>query len=223
MENVVLAITIGERSKSEKYIEFFRKNNILMSLGMFGQGTATKERLNILGIGNTEKCVIFSFMTMDKSKEIMNNLEKEMQMKTIGVGISITIPLESIDGLNTLKRLVNDVDTQKEGEGYSMETETQLLVIIGNRGYAETIMDVARGAGAQGGTVVHARGTSNQDAEKFFGTLIGAEKEMIFIVCKNEITKSIMKAIKEQVGVDTPSGAVSFSLPVCDTAGIIEY
>lgn len=223
MENVVVAITIGERNKSEKYVDFFRQNGISLSLGMYGQGTASKQMLELLGIGNSEKFVIFSFMTVDKSKIVLKELEKIMHMKKIGVGISFTVPMGSIDGINTLNKLVSDIDVGKEGEGYEMETETQLLVIIANRGYTETVMDVARGAGAQGGTVVHARGTSTEDAEKFFGTLIGAEKEMIFIVTKKETTQNIMTAIKEQVGVNTPSGAISFSLPVCDTAGMIEY
>ncbi|MBR6253734.1 MAG: P-II family nitrogen regulator [Clostridia bacterium] len=223
MENAVVAITIGERNKSEKYVDFFRQNGITLSLGMYGQGTATKETLELLGIGNSEKFVIFSFMTLDQSKEVLKKLEIIMQMKKIGVGISFTVPMESIDGMHTLKKLISGIDVDKEGEGYELETETQLLVIIANRGYTETVMDVARSAGAQGGTVVHARGTSTEDAQKFFGTLIGAEKEMIFIVTKKDTTQNIMKAIKEQVGVNTPSGAISFSLPVCDTAGMIEY
>ena len=223
MENTVVAITIGERSKSEKYINFFRENGITLSLGMYGYGTATKETLELLGIGNSEKFVIFSFMTMEQSKIVLKKLETIMQMKKIGVGISFSIPMESVDGIHTLKKLINNINVDKEGEGYELETETQLLVIIANRGYTETVMDVARSAGAHGGTVVHARGTGTEDAQKFFGTLIGAEKEIIFIVTKKDDTKNIMIAIKEQVGVNTPSGAISFSLPVCDTAGMIEY
>ena len=115
MENVVVAITIGERSKSEKYVDFFRQNGVTLSLGMYGQGTATKETLELLGIGNSEKFVIFSFMTMDKSKEVLKELEKKANMKTIGVGISFTIPMGSIDGIQTLKKLVSDVDANKEG------------------------------------------------------------------------------------------------------------
>ncbi len=223
MENMVLAITIGERNKSEKYLQFFKENGITYSLGTYGKGTATKENLDMLGIGSAEKFVIFSFMTMDKSKEVLKEMERRAHMKSIGVGISFTIPLESVDSFRTLKNLVENIDVDKESEGYAMETENQLLVVISNRGYTETVMDVARKAGAQGGTVVHARGTGGIDAEKFFGTTIGAEKEMIFIVTKQEFANGIMTAIKEQVGTNTPSGAISFSLPVCDTAGMIEY
>lgn len=221
MENVVLNITIGQREKSEAFLNFYKEQGINLSLGTYGKGTASKETLEILGIGSSEKCVIFSFVTMDKAGALLDELEKRMSLRKVGVGLSFTIPLSSIDSLNNLKRLVGEVDIQKESEGYSVETENELIVIVANRGYVENVMQVARDAGAPGGTVVHARGTGHEASEKFFGTLIGAEKEMIFIVTKAEKSKQIIQAIKDNVGANTPSDAVVFSLPVNEVAGLI--
>ena len=221
MENVVLNITIGQRTNSEAFLNFFKDNDINLSLGTYGRGTASKETLDMLGIGSAEKCVIFSVMTMQKSISVLKELEKKMSLKNIGMGISFTVPLSSIDSMKNLKRLVSDFDEEEEGEGYSMNTPNELIVIISNRGYTENIMKVAKEAGAPGGTVVHARGTGNDSSEKFFGTLIGAEKEIIFIVTQKDKCKDILKAIKEKVGSNTPSDAVSFSLPVSNVAGLI--
>ena len=80
-------------------------------------------------------------------------------------------------------------------------------------------MNVAKDAGAGGGTVIHARGTGLEASEKFFGATIGAEKEMIFIVAEKEGKQAIMKAIMENAGSSTPAGAVLFSLPVIDVIG----
>ena len=81
-------------------------------------------------------------------------------------------------------------------------------------------MDAARGAGAYGGTVIHAKGTGMEQAEKFMGVSLAAEKEMIFIVAKKEQKNLIMKAVMEQAGLTTKAKAVVFSLPVTDTAGL---
>ena len=221
MENIVLNITIGERDKSEKFLRFFKEKGIALSLGTYGKGTARKETLEYLGLGTSEKCVIFSFMTLDKSKVILREIEQNMQLRTIGVGLSFTVPISSIDSFNTLKMLVKEYDDEKESEGYSMETENELIVVITNRGYVESVMEVARNAGAPGGTVVHARGTGQESSEKFFGTIIGAEKEMIFIVTKAEKARGIMKAIRDKAGSNTPSEAVTFSLPVSDASGLL--
>ena len=78
----------------------------------------------------------------------------------------------------------------------------------------------ARGAGAYGGTVIHAKGTGMEYAEKYLGVTIAAEKAMIFIVTKKDQKNSIMKAIMEQAGMQTPAKTIVFSLPVTDTAGL---
>lgn len=221
MENTVLLITIAERKQSEKYLAYFKDKNISLSLGMYGRGTASKEMLEYLGLGSSEKCVIFSFMTMEKSKSILKDLEKKMNMRRVGVGLSFTIPISAIDGKKSLELLVGDI-SKEEGEGYIVDTENELIVVIANRGYTENVMEVARKAGAPGGTVVHARGTGHESSEKFFGTMIGAEREMIFIVSKAFRRNEIMSAIKEKVGLGTESGAVAFSLPVNDTAGLLD-
>ena len=82
------------------------------------------------------------------------------------------------------------------------------------------VMDAARGAGAYGGTVIHAKGTGMEQAEKFMGVSLAAEKEMIFIVAKKEQKNDIMEAVMEQAGLDTKAKSIVFSLPVTDTAGL---
>ena len=81
-------------------------------------------------------------------------------------------------------------------------------------------MDAARKVNASGGTVVHAKGTGSQLAEKFMGVTLVPEKEMVFIVVQKERKNAIMQAIMDEAGTGTKAGAVVFSLPVTDTAGM---
>ena len=99
-------------------------------------------------------------------------------------------------------------------------TTDECVIEIANQGYIEMDMDAARGAGAYGGTVIHAKGTGMEQAEKFMGVSLAAEKEMIFIVAKKEQKNDIMKAVMEQAGLDTKAKSIVFSLPVTDTAGL---
>ena len=100
------------------------------------------------------------------------------------------------------------------------DTVHELIVVIADQGNIELIMDAARGAGAYGGTVIHAKGTGMEQAEKFMGVSLAAEKEMIFIVTKKEQKNEIMKAIMEKAGLDSRAKSIVFSLPVTDTAGL---
>ena len=99
-------------------------------------------------------------------------------------------------------------------------TDHELIIVIAEHGYTELIMDAARGAGAYGGTVIHAKGTGIEAADKFMGVTLAAEKEVIYIVTKTEQKNPIMKAIMEKAGLESKAKAVVFSLPVTDTAGL---
>ena len=59
-----------------------------------------------------------------------------------------------------------------------------------------------------------------EQAEKFMGVSLAAEKEMIFIVAKKEQKNQIMQAIMEKAGLDSKAKSIVFSLPVTDTAGL---
>lgn len=107
-----------------------------------------------------------------------------------------------------------------DGAVPEMKFDHELIMAIINEGHTDTVMDAARSAGAAGGTVLHAKGTGAKQAEKFLGVSIAQEKELIIIVSKASEKAKIMKAIAESCGPGTPSGAISFSLPISAVAGL---
>ena len=94
------------------------------------------------------------------------------------------------------------------------QKNTELIVVICEKGQNDLVMDAARGAGARGGTVVRAKGTGSQYTDKFFGLSIAEEKELIYIVSSSEKKSAIMTAIMKEAGAATEARAVAFSLPV---------
>jgi len=80
-------------------------------------------------------------------------------------------------------------------------------------------MNAARKAGARGGTVIHGKGTGNENAEKFYHVSIAEEKEVILIVSAASQKSEIMRSILENAGPGTPAGTVVFSLPVSEAVG----
>ena len=101
-----------------------------------------------------------------------------------------------------------------------LESTDDLIIVIAEQGHTDLIMDAARAAGAYGGTVIHAKGTGMEAAEKFMGVSIAAEKELVFIVTKSDEKNKIMQAIMTEAGLDSKAKAICFSLPVTDTAGL---
>lgn len=80
-------------------------------------------------------------------------------------------------------------------------SEYELIVTIVNTGFAEQVMDFAKAAGCTGGTILHARGTGQEEAEKFFGIAISPEKEVVISIVKKELKDAIIKAIYNGTGL----------------------
>ena len=67
---------------------------------------------------------------------------------------------------------------EKEEESVMKNTVYELIVVISNYGHMEEIMEAAREKGAGGGTVIHAKGTGMEKAEKFLGVSIVDERRL---------------------------------------------
>ena len=128
--------------------------------------------------------------------------------------------MASVGGKKALMYFTDGQNYVKGEESTLKGTEYELLMVIANQGYSDVIMDAARGENARGGTVIHAKGTGAQHAEKFLGVTLADEKEILLIVAKKEDKNAIMKAIMEKAGLDSKARAIVFSLPVTDTAGM---
>ena len=196
MSELNLMVTITERSKLTAFLSFYRERQVPVQLISLALGTASNETLNYLGLERSDKCVFASFVTDEKWEELRRGLRRELQF------------------------LTEHQNYQKGEESTMKDTKYELLVVIANHGYSDLIMDAARGAGAAGGTVIHAKGTGMEGAEKFLGISLAAEKEMIYIVVHRDKRNDIMSAIMRDAGMASKAKSICFTLPVSATAGL---
>ncbi len=101
-----------------------------------------------------------------------------------------------------------------------MAYEYEMIVCIVNTGFSDAVMDAARKYGARGGTVLHARGTANPEAENFFKITIQPEKEVVMILVASDIKDDILHAIYKEVGLNSPGQGIAFTLPVDAAVGL---
>ena len=96
-----------------------------------------------------------------------------------------------------------------------MSTSSFLITCIIERGRADEVMSVARKAGAKGGTILPARGTSTAEDKKFLGIpVMPAEKEMLLIVADEDLAPVIMDAICKMPFLSKPGRSVVYSMPL---------
>lgn len=211
-------ITILDRVRKEEMAALYKSLGAKITLSMLGRGTATSKHLLTNGLTATEKALIATAADAEATKQLMRTAKKKMFLDIPGNGIMVSIPIKSIGGGKTLAQLTDR--TPEGGVKPQAEYNHELILVIANEGHSEKVMDVARAAGAGGGTIVPAKGTGKQQPEKFMGISLADEKDMIFIVETVKHKAAIMRAIMEQVGPDTPSGAICFSLPISQVVGL---
>ena len=220
MSELSMMVTITTRKHTRKFVQFYEEMELPVSFITLGTGTASSEILDYLGLDGSEKSVIFHIITDTKWKEVKRQLRLKMSIDIPGIGIAFTVPLSSIGGMKALNYLTAQQDYVKGEESALKDTKYELLVTIANQGHTELIMDAARKVHAAGGTVIHAKGTGSQQAEKFMGVSLVPEKEIVFIVVRTDQKNDIMRSIMDEAGTGTKAGSIVFSLPVTDTAGM---
>lgn len=96
----------------------------------------------------------------------------------------------------------------------------EMILCIVNAGFSELVMDAAKEEGARGGTVIHARGTANKEAEEFFRIAIQPDKEIVMILVSEEIKDKVLHAIYRNAGLKSEGMGIAFSVPVENVVGL---
>ena len=103
-----------------------------------------------------------------------------------------------------------------------MNYKHEVIFCIVNTGFSDEVMDAAKEFGARGGTVIHARGTANTEAEKLFRITVQPEKEIVMILVPREIKDNILHALYKAVGLNTPGQGIAFTMPVSAAVGLFD-
>ena len=224
MQHMYWFITISRKSDAEEIVELYKKLDVPRLYCTLARGTAKSQTLDLFGIEQSEKVVHQAVITHNKLYELKKTLETDFQIDLPDRGIALAVPLASISTKNTLDFFSGGHAEDEMTDTEQKEKSTmELIIVICNKGYTEDVMEAARKAGAGGGTILHAKGTGTEYAEKFLGISIVDEKEMIYIVSKKEVRNAILQAITDNAGAGTKAHALVFSLPVTETAGFRLY
>ena len=218
MSSLFLMVTITDRRSTDAFLQLYQQRGVDVEPAHGGQrhsgagdsghaGTGKDREGRAAGGGDR------GYMEGRPDRPAPQNAHRRA-----GTGIAFTVPLSSIGGRRALMFLTQHQPLTLKEESTLKDTRYELLLVIANQGHTGTIMDAARAAGAGGGTVIHAKGTGMEGAAQFLGVELVNEKELVLIVARTPEKKRIMKAIMD--GAGPKAGAIVFSLPVTDTAGL---
>jgi hypothetical protein len=228
-----LVFFIIDWNKLQLISEVFDNEHVRFHFISKGQGTASSEVLDLLGLGASAKAVVICLEQEILAPVLLKEVRKKVGRSSPGAGIAFSIPLSGINTpilqvfkesiLKNEKIVPQNEDSGRRnqgGEPVKNEIKNDLIISIINQGYSDEFMTAAREAGAAGGTVINARGLAHSGPVKFFGVSVQDEKEIILVLSSREKKVSIMQAVSEACGVATKAGGIVFSLPVDQVLGM---
>lgn len=200
-----LLICIVPRNKGDNVTQVIKKAGAGGATVMYGRGTARNQIIELLGLADTGKELVYTLVQNDQRDVIYNAVIEAGKLEKKGFGI-----IFELDVMNAFK-----ANEEISDKGADMKEGTHTLIsIIVNSGYADDVMAAARKAGASGGTIINARGTGKEDDVKFFGITIVPEKEMLLILAEKAKAPDIVEAVKALPCLASKGSGVTYCIDV---------
>ncbi len=219
---ILLLITTPKMA--EKAHRIYAEEKVPVKYNLHASGTATSEIMDTLGLGSTDKSILLSAVPQSAVDKLMRRLSRDLRIGTVNSGIAFTLPLTGTNML--MLRMLEQMEDCLELSGERKEGTTMtdpkyaLIAAVVNRGFSTEVMDAARAAGASGGSVLHSRQVTSQEASSKFGLGLQEEKDIILIVAHDQSKAAIMKQIGEKCGIRSEAQGMVFSLPIDDAIGL---
>ena len=216
MDEMKLLVSIVERGRGAAMEKLYQSRQVVLHLQCPGAGTATSEIMDILGLGSSEKDVVFSFASAGAAGRLLYDLNNDLRRSAGTSGLVFALPVGALSGLvAALADYAAQMGRRDKGGEHQMErTDNALIVVACSRGRTDAVMATAREAGARGGTVIKARLAGLEAMEQAYGLELTEEREIVLIVIPGDLRRPLMDALNEQHGLRTPSQAILCALPI---------
>lgn len=108
VKRLKMLVTVVDRSKTIFYQDLLEQFEVNVQMILYGKGTANSEMLNLLGLDESDKAVILSYIKEERVKDAIDTLNEKFHKVKNGKGVAFTISLDSIIGVSMYQLLSND-------------------------------------------------------------------------------------------------------------------
>lgn len=213
-KKIMMLLSIVELEKGSRLIKELKKMDIRINFQTVGLGTAPTEMMDIFGLGTKDKDIIISIGAEKSVKDMMANFGTAFESHTKYGGLMVVLkPSAAGRRLTEILHFDND-KTIEEGVGnMKNEHHNNLIVISVNEGYCDDVMQVARKAGATGGTVIKGRLADIEQFAELPNTSAEEEREMLCILAPSNTARQIMEDVNREFGISSDANGIVFALP----------
>lgn len=213
-KKITVLLSIVEQGKGKKLIKKLSGLNVRVNFQTVGLGTAPTELMDIFGLGTNDKDIIISIGAECDVKDLIANFGESFESHSKYGGLMIVLNVTAAGRvLSEILNFGTNQNTEKETVNMQNEHHNNLIVISVNEGYSEDVMQVARKAGATGGTVIKGRLTDVTQFSEFIDAKVSGEREMLCILAPSKASGQIMEDVNREFGLTSSANGIIFALP----------
>ena len=227
-KKIRMLILITTPKLAKRAEDLYNDEDVPLHYHLAGEGTASSEMMDILGLDGSDKGILVSFLPKCFSDDMLVKLRKALRIGSVNSGIAFTVPLTGANGF-VMKRLCSigeeyeKTHEERKVENTMTEMKYAMVAAVVDQGHGDEVMEAARSAGARGGTVIHGRQVGDETAVNFWGISLTDEKEIVMIITDNEHKLPIMQAISKNCGVNSEAKGFVLSMPIERVIGISDF
>ena len=207
---ICCVVNFGNASKA---LKIAKQHGVLGGTIFIGRGTVYNRVLGYFGLDEVRKEILYMVAESGIVSETIKGISEGMAFNKADRGIAFSLSVTDFIG--------SVCDAEKNiRAGEVKDGMYSAIYVVVDKGKAEDVIDAANKAGARGGTIFNARGSGIHETQKLFSIEIEPEKEVVFIIAKNESKDSIAESIKTNLKIEEPGKGVMFILDVNEVYGL---
>ena len=213
-KRIMALLSIVELGKGKKLIKELNNLKIRINFQTVGFGTAPTEMMDLFGLGTNNKDIVISLGAHSDIRNMIANFSESFQSQSKYGGLMVVLDISAASRvLSEILNIGGNQNTEKDSVNMQNEHHSNLIVISVNEGYIDDVMQVARKAGATGGTFIKGRLADVEQFAEYIDAKVDGEREMLCILAPVKATKQIMEDVNREFGLTSPANGIIFALP----------
>lgn len=211
-----LNILILNNGMGSKAISLAKECGISGGTVIIGIGTVRNSLLSFFELNKSTKEIVLVLAERELGCTFLETANQKFKFEKENHGIAFSLEVSNIMGFDKYK---TDKLNCCESKGEAMTNYDSIFVIV-DKGKGEDVVDAATDAGAQGATIINARGSGIHETSRIFAIEIEPEKEIVLILVEDKITEEVCKKINDTIKLNEPGNGILFVQNVSKAYGV---
>lgn len=212
--NLAKLCIIVNAGQANKILKLARENGANGGTVILAKGTFSNTILELFGLNQTRKELIWIICSMQRALKILPLLEKQYSFNKANTGIAYIEPIIQLCGIQKT-RFINNLQEEK----YMLQT----IYTVVDRGKGQRVVEAASEAGASGGTIIEGRGAGSHEVTRVFNMEIEPEKDIVITIVNSEKVDAIVDSIRKKLDIEKENKGIIFVHPISNSVGINRY